>query len=204
MLILSSSLSVSELQHQLEIAQAQVAYYQQELQRLVEAENLKAQELAIAYQQLQAFAKDLKSAFDAERRKTKELEIAYYDTLLRLTHASQYKDEETGAHIQRLSHYSKALAFFLGLGNAEADLIFAAAPMHDVGKIGVPDAILLKRGPLAREEWQTMWKHPEMGAKLLTGSDSSLLERAREIALTHHERWDGTGYPQGLKGEAIP
>jgi len=204
MLTLPLSLSVAELQQQLETAKAQVAHYQEELQRLVEAENLKAQQLSIAYQQLQSFAKDLKAAFEAERRKTKELETAYYDTLLRLTHASRYKDEETGAHVQRLSHYSKLVALHLGLGDAEADLIFTAAPMHDVGKIGVPDAILLKRGPLDGDEWRIMRKHPDMGANLLMGSNSSLLERAREIALAHHERWDGTGYPLGLTGEAIP
>jgi putative two-component system response regulator len=199
-----SSLSVSELQRQLETVQAQVLHYQRELQRLVEAEHLKTRELSIAHQQLQSFAKDLKSAFNAERRKTKELETAYYDTLLRLTHASQYKDEETGAHVQRLSHYSKVVALHLGLGDAEANLIFAAAPMHDVGKIGVPDAILLKCGPLNGEEWRIMRKHPDMGGNLLRRSSSLLLERAREIALTHHERWDGTGYPQGLTREDIP
>jgi putative two-component system response regulator len=204
MLAASSPFSLEELQQQLGFAKSQVVLYQQELQRLIEAENLKAQELAIAYQQLQSFAKDLKASFDAERRKSKELEQAYYDSLLRLTHASQYKDEETGAHIRRLSHYSRMLALHLDLGEAEADLLFSAAPMHDVGKIGVPDAILLKRGPLDRGEWQVMRQHPDMGANLLRGSDASLLQRAREIALTHHERWDGGGYPHGLKGEAIP
>ncbi|MBI3303567.1 MAG: HD domain-containing protein [Deltaproteobacteria bacterium] len=196
--------SAAEIQHQLDIAKAQVAAYEQELKRLVEAERLKAQELTLAYKQLQAFAKDLKTAFDAERHKSQELEQAYYDTLLRLTHASQYKDEETGAHIHRLSHYTKTLALYLGLGEAEAELLFAAAPMHDVGKIGVPDAVLLKRGPLNPDEWHAMRKHPGMGASLLKGSNSLLLERAREIALTHHERWDGSGYPQGLSGEEIP
>lgn len=204
MLILSQALSINALRQQLEVAEARIAHYQQELQRLIEAETLKAQELSAAYQQLQSFAKDLKAAFEAERRKTKELETAYYDTLLRLTHASQYKDEETGAHVQRLSHYTKVVALHLGLGEAEAQLLFCAAPMHDVGKIGVPDAMLLKNGPLNGDEWHMMRKHPEMGANLLRGSNSPLLERAREIALAHHERWDGTGYPQGLTGEAIP
>ena len=196
--------SVAELQKQLEVANSQIAHYQQEVQRLIETENLKEQELTVAYQQLHSFAKDLKSTFEAERRRTKELEKSYYDTLLRLMHASQYKDEETGAHVQRLSHYSKAMAIHLGLGEAEAELIFAAAPMHDVGKIGVPDAVLLKNDALDNEEWQVMRKHPSMGASLLTGSNSALLERAQEIALTHHERWDGTGYPRGLKGKNSP
>jgi putative two-component system response regulator len=204
MLNVPSSLSLAELQKHLEFAKGQVAAYQQELQRLIEAENSKAQELAVAYKQLQSFAKDLKCAFDAERRRSAELEAAYYDTLVRLTHASRYKDEETGAHVQRLSHYSRLVGLHLGLSEAEADLLFAAAPMHDVGKIGVPDSVLLKRGPLTLAEWRLMQKHPEMGANLLTGSNSLLLECAREIALTHHERWDGSGYPLGLQGEDIP
>src|SRR5581483_2919224 len=176
MLNVPSSLSLAELRRQLEFAKGQVAAYQQELQRLIEAENSKAQELAVAYQQLQSFAKDLKRAFDAERRRSAELEAAYYDTLVRLTHASRYKDEETGAHVQRLSHYSRLVGLHLGLSEAEADLLFAAAPMHDVGKIGVPDSVLLKRGPLTLAEWRLMQKHPEMGANLLTGSNSLLLE----------------------------
>jgi putative two-component system response regulator len=201
---LPSSLSLTELQQQLAFVKGQVVAYQQELQRLIEAENLKAQELAVAYNQLQTFAKDLKRSFDAERRRSQELEEAYYDTLLRLTHAAQYKDEETGAHVQRLSHYSRAMGLHLDLGEAEAELLFAAAPMHDVGKIGVPDCVLLKRGPLDLDEWSVMRKHPEMGSHLLTGSNSLLLECARDIALTHHERWDGSGYPRGLKGHEIP
>ncbi len=204
MLISSPPYSLNELQEQLEFSKAQIAAYQRELQRLVEAENLKAQELAIAYQQLQSFAKDLKASFDAERQKSKQLERAYYDSLLRLTQASQYKDDETGAHIQRLSHYAQLLALHLGLGETEADTLFSAAPMHDVGKIGIPDSVLRKQGPLNHDEWGLMRRHPEMGARLLTGSDSLLLTRAQEIALTHHERWDGGGYPHGLKGEEIP
>jgi len=201
---LSEPRSVAELQKQLEVANAQIVQYQQEVERLLEEDILKTRELTVAYQQLHSFAKDLKATFAAERRRTRELEKSYYDTLLRLMHASQYKDEETGAHVQRLSHYSKTLAMHLGLGEAEAELIFAAAPMHDVGKIGVPDAILLKNGALDNEEWQVMRKHPSMGASLLTGSNSALLERAQEIALTHHERWDGSGYPLGLKGKENP
>jgi putative two-component system response regulator len=204
MFIVRTPLSTTALQQELSVIKAQLSDYQHELRRLVEAERLKTQELTLAYQQMQAFAKDLKAAFDAERRKSQELERAYFDTLLRLTRASQYKDEETGAHLQRLSHYAKLLALHLGLGEADAELLFASSPMHDVGKIGVPDSILLKRGPLDPEEWAVMRKHPEMGATLLKGSSSPLLERAREISLTHHERWDGSGYPRGLQGEEIP
>jgi putative two-component system response regulator len=204
MQISNVSATITDLQQQLEFTKARLSEYQRELERLIAAENLKTQQLTIAYQQLHAFAKDVKAAFDAERRKSKELEQAYYDSLLRLTHASQYKDGETGAHIQRLSHYAKMLALHLGLGDAAAEIIFSAAPMHDVGKIGVPDVVLLKSGPLDFAEWHIMRKHPGMGASLLKGSTSLLMERAREIALTHHERWDGSGYPQGLQGEEIP
>ncbi len=204
MWIPASPISLPELQQQLDFAKAQVAEYQRELQRLIEAENLKAQELATAYQQLRTFAKDLKSSFDIEQRKNKELEQAYYDTLLRLTTASQYKDEETGAHVQRLSHYAKTMALHLGVSPEASDLIFAAAPMHDVGKIGVPDAILLKRGPLDHDEWEVMRRHPDLGANLLNGSNSDLLDCARVIAQTHHERWAGSGYPHGLRGDKIP
>ncbi len=153
---------------------------------------------------MQAYAQDLQAAYHAERRKTSELEKAYADTVVRLTLASRYKDEETGTHIQRLSHYSKALGLYVGLSEDEAQLIFDAAPMHDVGKVSIPDMIMQKRGPLNEQEWEIVKRHPVFGANLLAGSPSQLLETAREIALTHHERWDGTGYPQGLKGNDIP
>ena len=195
---------IAEAQHQLALANLQLAEYERQLKQVVDTERLRTEQLAATYQQLQAYAKDLKKAFDAERQKKEELEQTYYDTLIRLTQASRYKDEETGAHLERLSHYAKTLALYLGLGATEAELIFKAAPMHDVGKIGVPEAILLKRGPLDRDEWHVMQKHPLIGASLLQGSTSPLLERAREIALTHHEHWNGSGYPQGLKGEEIP
>lgn len=122
----------------------------------------------------------------------------------RLTRAARFKDEETGAHARRLSHYARLLALHLGLSAQAADLLFAAAPMHDVGKIGIPDQILRKLGPLNQKEWKTMPKHSALGASLLQGSASPLLEMARQLALTHHERWDGSGYPQGLRGEEIP
>ena len=124
--------------------------------------------------------------------------------MVRLSLASRYKDEETGAHIQRLSHYSKKLALFIGWNEEDAGQLFAAAPMHDVGKIGVPDAVLGKHGPLDEEEWDIIKQHPQMGAQLLAGTTSPLLKMAQEVALTHHERWDGSGYPQGLTGTRIP
>ena len=137
-------------------------------------------------------------------QRTRQLREGYIDTIYRLTLASEYKDEETGAHIKRISHYTRELALRMGLGNEFADIIFYASPMHDIGKVSIPDAILLKQGPLDKEEWEIIETHPAVGAKILEGSDSPLLKIAADIALCHHERWDGTGYPRGLKGEKIP
>jgi putative two-component system response regulator len=193
-----------DLNTQLRAAKSQLALYAKDLNELLDRERKKSRKLAAANKQMQAYAQDLKSAYHAERQKTSELEKAYADTVVRLTLASRYKDEETGTHIQRLSHYSKALGLYVGLSEDEAQLIFDAAPMHDVGKVSIPDMIMQKRGPLDEQEWEIVKRHPVFGANLLAGSPSQLLETARVIALTHHERWDGTGYPQGLKEEGIP
>lgn len=192
---------VIDLQLQLEEAQGQLTLYAQDLRRIWVREREQADALRAANLQLQAFAKDLKISYDAEKQKSRELEHAHYESLLRLARAMRYKDNESAAHIERLSHYARAVALHLGIQAQEAELIAAAAPMHDVGKIGVPDAILLKRGPLDNEEWLVMKKHAALGASLLKGTPSPLLELAGQIALTHHERWDGSGYPQGLHGE---
>lgn len=147
---------------------------------------------------------DTEFALELERRRSLELEEAYYDTVLRLTRASAYKDRETGAHIQRVSHYARILARQLGWPETEQELIFRAAPMHDVGKIAIPDDLIRKHGSLDGGDRQVMESHTLIGASLLEGSNSRLLDMAREIALTHHEHWDGTGYPHGLSGERIP
>ncbi len=194
----------ADVQRQLEMANSQLALYARDLKRLLERERHKAHALAAAHQQIQTYAKDLKRALYAEQHKSRELERAYSDTILRLVRASRYKDNETGAHLQRMRYYAKTLALYLGMNEAEAELICATTPMHDVGKLGVPDTVLSKPGPLNAKEWKIMRKHPALGASLLKGSPSPLLEMARQIALTHHEHWDGSGYPQGLKGEDIP
>ncbi len=194
----------NDVNTQLRAARSQLALYAKDLKELLVREQKKARKLEATNKQMQAYAQDIKAAYHAERQKTSELEKAYADTVVRLTLASRYKDEETGTHIQRLSHYSKALGLCVGLSEDEAQLIFDAAPMHDVGKVSIPDMIMQKRGPLDEQEWEIVKRHPVFGANLLAGSPSQLLETAREIALTHHERWDGTGYPQGLQGEHIP
>jgi putative two-component system response regulator len=138
----------------------------------------------------------------AER--TKELSESYLETIQRLTLASEYKDEDTAAHIKRISLYTKYLAKALGLPDDEIDIMFYASPMHDIGKIGIPDSILLKPGSLSTEEFEVMKTHSAIGGEILKKSKSTVLKSAETFALYHHERWDGGGYPFGLKGEAIP
>ncbi|GJL58329.1 MAG: hypothetical protein NPIRA03_11860 [Nitrospirales bacterium] len=188
----------------LQAARSQLMAYAKDLRQMLEQEGQKTQLLKKAHAQMLAYARDLKRSLEAEQLKNGELEQAYADTILRLARASRYKDEETGAHIERLSHYSQSLALAIGWDRPRARCLFAVAPMHDVGKIGVPDAVLGKHGPLTEEEWQSIKQHPLLGASLLDGSTSPLLEMAKEVALTHHERWDGSGYPRGLKGTQIP
>jgi putative two-component system response regulator len=121
-----------------------------------------------------------------------------------LTRAAEYKDEDTGAHVRRISYYSRELARRLGLNEDFVDKIFFASPMHDIGKIGIPDHILLKPGSFTPDEWEVMKGHAAMGAKILGNSKSPYLKMGAEIALNHHERWDGGGYPNAKRGEAIP
>jgi putative two-component system response regulator len=136
--------------------------------------------------------------------RTRELATARLEVLARLAMAAEYRDDETGGHIQRVGRTSGQLAQALGLDDHTADLIRNAAPLHDVGKIGVPDGILLKPGTLTDEERDGMKVHVSIGASILSRSTSPLLRMAEQIALTHHEWWDGTGYPLGLCGEEIP
>lgn len=138
----------------------------------------------------------------AER--TQENERLQQDLLDTLGRAAEFRDNETGQHVQRMSHYSRLLARAAELDATNTELLFRAAPLHDVGKIGIPDGILLKPGPLTDEEFTCVRQHPEIGAAILGGRDSALMSLARTVALTHHERWDGNGYPQHLAGEAIP
>jgi cyclic di-GMP phosphodiesterase len=129
---------------------------------------------------------------------------ASIETIIRLSWAAEYKDEDTGEHALRMSYYSAAIARRLGLPDRDVEAILRAAPMHDIGKIGVPDHVLLKPGPLDPAEWETMKQHTTIGARILSGSGSETIKLASVVALAHHENWDGTGYPQGLRGEEIP
>ncbi|MBE9226535.1 HD domain-containing protein [Phormidium sp. LEGE 05292] len=194
----------ADIERQLIAAHSQLIKYAQDLNILHKSEKESTQKLEAAHWQLQAYAKDLKFALTASKQKAGQLEKAYCDMIFRLGLASKYKDEETGNHIQRLSHYSQLMAINLGWKKTDAEMLAQASTMHDIGKIGIPDAILLKPAPLNHQEREIMMLHPKIGASLLEGSDSPLLRMGKDIALNHHEKWDGTGYPQGLKAEEIP
>lgn len=127
-----------------------------------------------------------------------------YDTILRLSRAAEYRDPETGSHLARMARYSLLIARELGMPPEGQDMLMRAAPMHDIGKVGIPDAILLKPGQLDPDEWATMHEHAAIGYQILRDSPSPLLQMAAVIAHSHHEKYDGSGYPQGLSGEAIP
>lgn len=129
---------------------------------------------------------------------------AYLETIHRLAVAAEYRDSGTGAHINRVGHYCALLAEKRHIEPHDVEVIRYASPMHDVGKIGIPDAILLKPGGLDPDEWEIMKEHTTFGARILSGSNSELLKAGEAIALTHHEKFDGSGYPQGLAGESIP
>lgn len=136
--------------------------------------------------------------------RTKKLREALIDTVQRLTLAAEYRDEDTYVHVKRISYYTEVVAKELDILSQDADVMFYAAPMHDIGKVGIPDSILLKPGKLTAQEFEIMKSHSAIGARILRGSDSPYLRSAEKFALYHHERWDGKGYPQGLRGREIP
>jgi HD-GYP domain-containing protein (c-di-GMP phosphodiesterase class II) len=140
----------------------------------------------------------------AVRDRTAELRETQLEVVRRLSHAAESRDHETGVHITRMSRMCSRLALAAGATPMEAELLLQAAPMHDVGKIAIPDRILRKPGKLEPDEWEIMQSHTRIGAELLAGSRSPVVQLGEAIALTHHERWDGSGYPRGLRGEEIP
>lgn len=137
-------------------------------------------------------------------KRTAKIEASRMEIIHRLGRAAEYKDNETGLHVKRMSLFSHKIALETGMTEREARLILKAAPMHDIGKIGIPDSILLKPGKLDSEEWEVMQTHAQIGADILSDGDSAILKLAETIAITHHEKWDGSGYPNGLAGEDIP
>ncbi len=132
------------------------------------------------------------------------LRDSHLDTIMRLSTAAEFRDDDTGQHIRRVSFYCETIARNAGCGPETSQIILFASPMHDIGKLGIPDAILTKPGPLSREERLAMQEHTVLGAKILNGSDNEIIAMAESIALAHHEKWDGSGYPAGLRGEDIP
>jgi hypothetical protein len=138
------------------------------------------------------------------RERTAELRETQLEIVQRLAQAADSRDEETGEHIDRIGRLCESLALAVGVDTHDAELLRHASAMHDVGKIGIPDRVLLKPGPLGPDEWEQMKTHTTLGAQILSGSRSELLQLAERVALTHHERWDGSGYPAGLAGEEIP
>ena len=146
----------------------------------------------------------LQQALEWLERTEKELRLSREETIQRLAIAAEFRDNATAKHVQRMSHYCELLASKAGLSPERCDLIRTASPMHDIGKIGTPDHVLLKPGKFTEEEFGVIAQHAEIGYRILSGSDAELLKVAAVIAYTHHERFDGTGYPRRLKGETIP
>lgn len=138
------------------------------------------------------------------RERTRELEESHLHLIECLSRAAGHRDNETGQHVLRMSHYAQHLALAAGMDAAQAQILLHAAPMHDIGKVAIPDSILQKPGKLDADEWVIMQRHAELGATILGDSHSPMLQVARTVALTHHEKWDGSGYPNGLAGENIP
>jgi putative two-component system response regulator len=158
-------------------------------------------EVRILYRTLHNYSEEL------ERRvqeRTVDLQESYREAIFAMTAAAEHKDEDTGLHIQRIGIYCQELASRMGLGTTFRETILYASPMHDIGKIGIPDHILLKPGPHTADEWAVMKTHTTLGASILANKQSPYLRMGAEIALGHHERWDGSGYPGGLCGESIP
>jgi putative two-component system response regulator len=136
--------------------------------------------------------------------RTRELQNTRLQIIERLGKAAEFRDNETGFHVSRMSRYSRLIALAAGRSDSEAQLMLLSAPMHDIGKIGTPDYVLLKPGRLDAAEWAIMQQHASIGAAIIGEHDDPLLAMAREIAVSHHEKWDGSGYPFGLQGEGIP
>ncbi|MGC9460197.1 HD domain-containing phosphohydrolase [Vibrio genomosp. F10] len=163
---------------------------------------------AVAIQRVQtqlALYDQKKALYLKVKEQTSEINLSKVEMVKMLGRAAEYKDNETGMHVLRMSHYCHVLALASGMPLEDADLLREAAPMHDIGKIGIPDCVLLKPGKLGKSEWETMQTHVNIGVDILGDTaGSKLLEMAVQVAQNHHEKWNGHGYPQGLSGEQIP
>ena len=187
--------------------QVQLFYYAQDIQKLlVERDSAvrNQKEISAAYKQLERFKNDFMILLEEKEKSYQALQSSHPDTIRRLATATEFKDDDTGEHIVRMSRFSSMIAQAYGQDEKYCHLLEQASPMHDIGKIGIPDNILKKPGKLTDAEWVLMRKHPEYGASILSGSDVPVLKMAEEVALAHHEKFDGSGYPFNLHGEQIP
>ncbi|PIQ52320.1 MAG: two-component system response regulator [Comamonadaceae bacterium CG12_big_fil_rev_8_21_14_0_65_59_15] len=161
-------------------------------------------ELLARAKNMLALNRSHKHLADEVRKATAQIVAQERETIFCLAKAAEYRDPETGAHILRMAHYSRLIASRLGVSEEQQDILLQAAPMHDIGKVGTPDMILLKPGRLTPPEFEVMKQHATIGYEILNANSSPLLKVAAEIAYTHHEKFDGSGYPRGLRGDAIP
>ena len=182
--------------------QEQAQVYAAELQHIYKNERSGRAALESAQAQLMRYADDLRVAFQAERARRQEIQLAYLETIRMLAAAVEARDPYTGGHLERVTHYALAIARSLGWTGERITEAEMGAILHDIGKIGIHDAILRKAGPLTDEEWVHMRSHPVIGTQILRGI--SFLEPVIPYVRHHHERWDGKGYPDGLAGENIP
>ena len=196
--------SPKKLEQDLFLANLQSKKYAQDFAKIYKNTKAQKEELNRANRQLKKYAQDLRTTISTLEMVNKDLQEAYYDTIHRLVLAVEYKDKFTGSHILRMSRYSALIAKKIGLKTSDVINIFYAAPMHDVGKIGIPDTIISKPSKLTNDEFDIMKKHTTIGAEILDNSKSHILKIARHIALSHHEKWNGSGYPFGLEKNNIP
>lgn len=192
------------LRQQLDRTQAKLLRYARDMDAMRRLLDEREAQLAKNQLELATYARQLEDTREVAEQRDRELESAQRDTVWRLMQAAKFRDSETGIHLRRISRLCGEMARHLGWSESEIHLLQKASALHDIGKIGISDSILRKRGPLDDDEWRVMQRHTVIGAKLLEGSTSKLLQWAREIALSHHERWDGSGYPNGLEAHEIP
>jgi len=183
---------------------AQAKKYAQDLSEVYKSEKEKRKELKTSQKQLMKYAEALSKTNKELKERNEELKESYLDTIHRLVLAAEFKDEDTGDHIVRISRYCALIAEKLDLPARDVQNLYYATQMHDVGKIGIPDDILMKPGKLTGKEFYIMTAHTTIGAKILTDSKAEILQVAEQIAISHHEKWDGKGYPHDLAGDKIP
>jgi len=186
------------------VDEAELALRVKNLLRVVEFETFLQQHNDRLDAQVRERTRQLEDALGALQRSREELKTSYLDTIFRLTTVAEYKDGFTSGHIKRVGHYCRHLALELGWSEEKQESIFYASPMHDIGKVVIPTEILQKSGPLTAAEFAIVQGHTTAGARILQGSSSAFLQLAEVIALTHHERFNGGGYPRGLRGPDLP